>query len=126
MYYGVIAILEDIESSLCVMEGYIPLFFKGAVQIYNTLKKVQEHQNHKETRKKYLGKNVRMNRTKSFVKNRTPNKKEISELARSILAARMPLEYDFYKFIRQRLQLQKEHLIKQNFHCLTAGIERQI
>ena len=153
MYYGVIGTQEDIQTSLCVMERYIPLFFKGVVQIYNEMGKEQEHQTQNEIRKENPEKNLhtngrkenrrnRRNRRKSkkkenpeknlhtnggkllsstagnsihYVRNETPNKKELSKLARSILVANMTLDYEFYEFVKQRLQLQKERLVKQSF-----------
>ena len=126
MYYAVIGTQDDYEASLCVMEGYIPAFFKGAVQILNEMGKKQEQRKNKEIWEKYPSKNFRTNRTKRFgtrLMNETPNKKELSEMARSTLAASMTEEYEFFDFVKQRLQLQKQSLIKQNFHCIGASME---
>ena len=126
MYYAVIGTQDDIVTSQCVMEGYIPLFFKGVVQIYNEMGNEQDQQNHTDI---WAGndpeKNLPVNRRKllssqsehsaHYVRNKTPNKKELSELARSILTANMTLEYEFFEFVKQRLQLQKGRLINLSF-----------
>ena len=54
-------------------------------------------------------------KTLKFMKNETPHKQNISQLARSILTKNMTLEYEFYEFIKQRLKLQVTHLRKQMF-----------
>lgn len=33
-HYAVVGVLEDLNSTLTVLENYIPLFFKGATQVY--------------------------------------------------------------------------------------------
>jgi hypothetical protein len=33
-HYAVVGVLEDLNSTLTVFENYIPLFFKGATQVY--------------------------------------------------------------------------------------------
>lgn len=33
-HYAVVGVLEDINSTLAVLEGYIPKFFKGASTVY--------------------------------------------------------------------------------------------
>ena len=84
MNYAVIGTQEDIESSLCVMEHYVPLFFKGALKIY-----------------KHTG-----------TKKATKNKQKISRRAKEILKHNMTLEYEFYEFVKQRLNIQAEYLRK--------------
>ena len=49
------------------------------------------------------------------MKNETPHKQNISNIARRILTKNMTLEYEFYEFIQQRLKLQVRHLRKQMF-----------
>ena len=86
MYYAVIGLQEDIETSLCVMEAYVPLFFKGALKMYSYLQ--------------YVG---------------TPHKQTISDLARSILATNMTFEYEFYDFVKHRLKVQVKSLGAQKY-----------
>jgi len=33
-HYAVVGVLEDLNSTLTVLENYIPLFFRGATQVY--------------------------------------------------------------------------------------------
>ena len=121
MYYAVVGIQEDIETTLCVMERYVPLFFKGALDIYRRMgiDQVVKQQGHNETGME----TSQINHKKlyshpigtfyKFVRNETPNKKKLSEQARRILAANMTMEYDFFQFVKQRLHLQKVQLKKQ-------------
>ena len=96
MNYAVIGTQEDIKSSLCVMEHYVPLFFKGAMKIY-----------------KNMGKNNN--------KRVTKNKQQISRSAREILKHNMTLEYEFYEFVKQRLNIQIEYLRKKLYpKCLCS------
>ena len=91
MSYAVIGIQEDIESSLCVMEHYLPLFFKGARKMY-----------------KKMGKRASM--------KVTSNKQRLSRRANEILRNNMTLDYEFYEFVKQRLNIQIEHLRKKLSH----------
>ena len=91
MYYAVIGLQEDIETSLCVMEAYVPLFFKGALKTYqNTFTPQAPHKG-------------------------TPHKQTISDLARSILATNMTFEYEFYDFVKHRLKVQVKSLGAQKY-----------
>ena len=91
MSYAVIGIQEDIESSLCVMEHYVPLFFKGTREIY---KKMGKHASKKVT----------------------SNKQRLSRRAGEILRNNMTLDYEFYEFVKQRLNIQIGHLRKKLSH----------
>lgn len=33
-HYAVVGVLEDLNSTLTVLENYIPLFFRGATRVY--------------------------------------------------------------------------------------------
>ena len=85
MYYAVVGLQEDIETSLCVLEAYVPLFFKGALELH-------------KRRPAWGG-----------------SHHEISDLARSILATNMTLEYEFYDFVKHRLKLQVKSLEEQEY-----------
>ena len=50
-----------------------------------------------------------------FVMNDTPRQQTISDLARSILATNMTLEYEFYDFVKHRLELQVKTLRTQEY-----------
>ena len=109
MYYAVIGLVEDIETSLCVMEAYVPLFFKGALKVYYEIGRYQAKQS------KILKTPI------SFVANVTPHKDTISDLARSILATNMTLDYEFYGFVKHRLKMQVESLRKQKHPMSLCG-----
>ena len=101
----------------------MPLFFKDALSTYRTMgmEQVIERQGHNDTGMKKVQMNLKklysyaIRNSYKFVKNETPNKKKLSELARSILTANMTMEYDFFEFVKQRLNLQKLLLKKQKF-----------
>ena len=52
----------------------------------------------------------RLGGTLQYMKNQTPNKKELSPKAREVLRANMTLEYEFYQFVKQRLRKQKRSI----------------
>ena len=107
MYYAVIGLQEHIETSLCVMEAYVPLFFKGALKMYTKMGMEQLTQN-LPLQKTPLPLEIR--KAIPFVQNETPHKQTISDLARTILATNMSLEYEFYGFVKHRLELQVKSL----------------
>ena len=117
MYYAVIGLLEDIETYLCVMEAYVPLFFKGALKLYFERGSDQRKQSltKKAKKSKILRKPI------AFASNVTPHKQTISDLARSILATNMTLDYDFYGFVKHRLKMQVESLRKQKYPMNLCG-----
>ena len=53
--------------------------------------------------------------TGTKVKNKTPHKQMISDLARSVLATNMALEYEFYAFVKNRLKMQVKSLGAQEY-----------
>lgn len=74
--YTVVGVLEQFNSSLTVMEHYLPRWFKGAVELIP-----EKHPNsHKH--------------------------EEPSEEAAKVLGQRLSLEIELYDFIKQRLQIQ--------------------
>ena len=110
MYYAVIGLQEDIQTSLCVMEAYVPLFFKGALKVYY---ETQSRQQRKQSLKKKAKKSKILVKHIGFAANVTPHKKTISDKARRILATNMTLEYEFYGFVKHRLKMQLESLRNQ-------------
>ncbi|XP_022254610.1 heparan sulfate 2-O-sulfotransferase pipe-like isoform X2 [Limulus polyphemus] len=75
-YYVVVGVLEELNKTLAVLEGYIPQFFKGASKLYSIKPKVQ---------------------------NKNFRKKKVSEEIKKILKKNLTMEYEFYEFIRKRL-----------------------
>ncbi|XP_076366493.1 uncharacterized protein LOC143255146 isoform X3 [Tachypleus tridentatus] len=75
-YYVVVGVLEEMNKTLAVLEGYIPRFFKGAPKLYSIKPKVQ---------------------------NQNFRKKKVSEEIKKILKKNLTMEYEFYKFICKRL-----------------------
>ena len=124
MNYAVIGIQDDIETSLCVMEHYLPLYFKQALTIYRSMgveQLIQIGNNSLESEQKILEANSKSvsllfsEQSLKFTKNETPHKQQISEQARDILRKNMTLEYEFYEFIKQRLKAQVEYLKRKAF-----------
>ena len=118
MYYAVIGLQEDIETSLCVMEAYVPLFFKGALKVYYEMGRYQQG---KHRLKKEANESKILRKPNSFVANVTPHKQTISDLARSILATNMTLDYEFHSFVKHRLKMQVETLRKQKYPMNLCG-----
>lgn len=126
MYYAVVGVQDDIETSLCVMEHYLPLYFKRALNIYRTMGIVQLIKNENSTlaslatQRKLKGNAkvalpIASRKSLKFTKNQTPHKQQISKQARQILTKNMTLEYEFFGFIKQRLKFQVKHLRKKMF-----------
>jgi len=86
-YYSVVGILEELELSLKVMEEYVPLFFRGAADIYRA--------------------------TNAHV-NRNIYKPPVSPRVKEILRKNFTKEIEFYEFCKQRLHLQYLALLKDN------------
>ncbi|XP_039486423.1 heparan sulfate 2-O-sulfotransferase pipe isoform X3 [Drosophila santomea] len=81
-HYAVVGTWEDTNTTLSVLEGYIPRFFTGAKDEYYALKKS-------------LG-NV----------NRNTYRPRISDKARAVLSQNLTREIELYQFIRHRLYKQ--------------------
>jgi len=118
-YYSVIGVSEDLESSLAVMESYLPKFFKGATQAYQQMSLAAARQKAESAAAAAYGLRHRFGRLHSlflgggggsFRANSTPNKKELSAEARAVLKANMTLDYEFYEFVTQRLAMQRRSL----------------
>jgi dermatan/chondrotin sulfate uronyl 2-O-sulfotransferase UST len=82
--FAVVGVLEDLNTTLAVLEKYIPRFFKGATQIYF------------DEIKKFL--NI----------NRNENKPKVSEEVKNIVRKNISREIEFYEFCKERLQKQSE------------------
>ncbi|KAL7648123.1 UNVERIFIED_CONTAM: hypothetical protein RMT77_000024 [Armadillidium vulgare] len=92
--YSVVGLLEDLNTTLIVLEDYLPLFFSGAFQRYwdKDFKTKKENKN-----------------PKSY--------EEPSEKVIKILRDKFALELELYEFLRQRLakqfsQIDKEMIMK--------------
>ena len=108
-----IGVQDDIETSLCVMDHYLPLFFKRALNIYRTLgleKFIQTENSTSVSEQELLSK-----KSLKFTKNETPHKQQVSEQARDILKKNMTLEYEFYEFVKLRLKVQSDFLKQKMF-----------
>ncbi|XKL63982.1 hypothetical protein PGB90_006346 [Kerria lacca] len=81
-YYAVVGVLEDMNTTLTVLEHYIPKFFKGAVDIY--------YRHMEEFRK--INKNI--------------YKPPVSEEIKEIVRKNFTREIEFYQFCRQKLHKQ--------------------
>ncbi|XP_076028690.1 uronyl 2-sulfotransferase homolog pip-like [Oratosquilla oratoria] len=81
-WYPVVAVLEEVNATLRVLEDRIPIFFKGITELY-----------HDELEAPHLNRN----------RQRPPSTDpEVEQKLRQNLT----LEYDFYHFLRQRLLRQ--------------------
>ena len=117
-YYSVIGLQENVETSLCVMEAYLPLFFNRALGIYKTMgmeQSIRKQNSNSDVMKKLKSNSSQdqpLAATKfiAFTKNETPHKHKISDFARNVLFNNLTLEYEFYDFIKRRLMLQVQHL----------------
>ena len=85
-HYAVVAVLEDIQKSLYVLENYIPKYFRSARDVYDA--------HMKENKKGNRGVN------KNLYKPKMP--KEV----RNKLMQNFTMEIDFYEFCKARLQKQ--------------------
>ena len=119
-----IGVQDDIETSLCVLEHYLPLFFKKALNVYRTLglEKIIQTKNSRLVSEQQLpeinstyGASLLSKKSLKFTKNETPHKQQISEQARAILKKNMTLEYEFYDFIKLRLKAQTRYLKQKMF-----------
>ncbi|XP_072157960.1 uronyl 2-sulfotransferase homolog pip isoform X2 [Bemisia tabaci] len=80
--YAVVGILEDMNTTLTVLENYVPRFFKGSSYIYQ----------------------VEMQGFRKI--NRNAFKPTISEEIKNIIRRNFTREIEFYQFCRQRLHKQ--------------------
>ncbi|XP_008559332.1 heparan sulfate 2-O-sulfotransferase pipe [Microplitis demolitor] len=81
-HYAVVGVLEDVNTTLTVLENYIPQFFEGATELYwdemNSFKKI----------------------------NRNSFKPPVSEEIKDMVRKNFTREIEFYQFCRQRLHRQ--------------------
>lgn len=81
-YYSVVGVLEDMNKTLSVLDGYVPRFFKGVKDVY-------------------------WNEVQQFTKiNRNIYKPKVEEKVKDIVRKNFTRELEFYEFCRQRLHLQ--------------------
>ncbi|XP_071454367.1 uronyl 2-sulfotransferase homolog pip [Hetaerina americana] len=81
-HYAVVGVLEDLNKTLAVLEGYVPRFFSGAQQVHS-------HQ---------------MSHFPQI--NRNPFKPPVREEIKDIVRRNFTREIDFYEFCKQRLHRQ--------------------
>ncbi|GJQ76976.1 hypothetical protein Trydic_g15172 [Trypoxylus dichotomus] len=81
-HYAVVGVLEDLNTTLTVLEHYIPRFFEGAKAVYNN--------------------EIKMYNTI----NRNAFKPPVSEAVKDIVRKNFTREIEFYEFCKQRLQKQ--------------------
>uniref|UniRef100_A0ABL0DR80 Uncharacterized protein n=1 Tax=Rhodnius prolixus TaxID=13249 RepID=A0ABL0DR80_RHOPR len=81
-HYAVVGVLEDLNSTLTVLEHYIPKFFKGATKTYQ--EQVESYQKI----------------------NRNSFKPPVSEEVKDMVRRNFTREIEFYHFCRQRLHRQ--------------------
>ncbi|KAG7153551.1 heparan sulfate 2-O-sulfotransferase 1-like [Homarus americanus] len=86
--YSVVGLAEEWNTTLAVLEEYLPMFFQGARQRYWSQEFEAERQVNKNP-KKYS---------------------EVPEKIIKLLKERMGPEYELYEFLRQRLHLQYKHI----------------
>lgn len=80
--YSVVGVLEDLNTTLAVLEKYVPRFFAGATEIY-------------------------YNEIKNFNKiNKNNFKPPVSEEVKNLVRQNFSREIEFYKFCKQRLHRQ--------------------
>jgi dermatan/chondrotin sulfate uronyl 2-O-sulfotransferase UST len=84
--FAVVGVLEDLNTTLAVLEKYIPRFFKGVTKIY-------------------------FDKMEKFSKiNKNENKPKVSEEIKNIVRKNLSREIEFYEFCKERLQRQFEAL----------------
>ncbi|XP_002740653.1 uronyl 2-sulfotransferase-like [Saccoglossus kowalevskii] len=85
--YVFVGILEDFENTLRILEIIMPQFFGGASEAYSTI--------------------VTKGDVQSF---KSVSRKEPAEVATTIMKQRMAYEYEFYDFVKRRMELIKKQL----------------
>ncbi|KYN02775.1 Heparan sulfate 2-O-sulfotransferase pipe [Cyphomyrmex costatus] len=81
-HYAVVGVLEDINTTLTVLENYIPRFFQGATDVY-------------------------YDQVNSFMRiNRNFFKPPVSEEVKNLVRSNFTREVEFYQFCKQRLYRQ--------------------
>ncbi|XP_046396684.1 heparan sulfate 2-O-sulfotransferase pipe [Ischnura elegans] len=81
-HYSVVGVLEDLNKTLAVLEGYIPRFFSGAQRVHIDQMSHFPHI------------------------NRNPFKPPVREEVKNIVRRNFTREIDFYEFCKQRLHRQ--------------------
>ena len=89
-YYAVVAVLEDIDKSLMVLEHFVPKFFTGVGEAY------------KDTRRQRSNLNRRV-MNENLYKPKKPNN---FDQIRNILVANFTKEIEFYEYCKARLHKQ--------------------
>ncbi|XP_030831588.1 uronyl 2-sulfotransferase [Strongylocentrotus purpuratus] len=90
-YYIVTGILEELEDTFRLFERVLPSFFKGALEIYQSLS---------------IGDNLKKNLTTTVTKHKIKPSPEVSR----IMKEHMKLEYSFYELVKEKFHDQKRRL----------------
>ncbi|CAD6203453.1 GSCOCG00009770001-RA-CDS [Cotesia congregata] len=93
-HYAVVGVLEDINTTLTVLENYIPQFFEGATELYWVLLIIIF----------FFFFTDEMNSFKKI--NRNSFKPPVSEAIKEMVRKNFTREIEFYQFCRQRLHRQ--------------------
>ncbi|XP_070579118.1 uronyl 2-sulfotransferase-like [Ptychodera flava] len=83
--YAFVGILEDFDSTLLVLEKIFPQFFTGLHLVYKQVKD-------------------------NAIMYKSSNKIETHSNAKAVMKTRLSLEYEFYEFVRDRLEMIKKQL----------------
>ncbi|XP_070561377.1 uronyl 2-sulfotransferase-like [Ptychodera flava] len=83
--YVFVGVLEDFNNTLLVFENVIPQFFAGAMDAYKSVLEKGDVQSFKSV-----------------------SRKEPSEVAKTIMRERLALEYEFYDFVKKRMEYIKK------------------
>ncbi|XP_076336643.1 uronyl 2-sulfotransferase-like isoform X2 [Tachypleus tridentatus] len=78
-FYPVVGVLEDMNTTLIVLERRLPRFFRGALKLYHNT---------------------------GIRRNQNTHKEEVSEEIKDLLRANLTAEYELYFFIKRRLRQQ--------------------
>lgn len=87
LFFPVVGVLEELNTTLALLEHKLPSFFAGASHLfYDQLK--EPH------------------------RNRNPKKPEVTKSARKELDQRLAMEKEFYMWVKRRLHKQFEELLQ--------------
>ena len=105
-HYAVVGVASDLETSLAVMERYLPRYFSGAASIYSRLPKSEFGQEFRRNGALVAVANASDEAAAASVKGDHSSALIISEKAHAVLRKNMSLEIEFYDFAAQRLLRQ--------------------
>ena len=109
--YAVVGLASDLDTSLAVMEMYLPRYFSGAVSIYNRLPKAEHGQEFRRNEATVVIAANASEAVQAVSASVAAQPLIISKEAHAILSANMSLEIDFYNFAKQRLLAQHRDFV---------------